>query len=433
MMANIQEILTKILSSRYGKDMRQAIHDGIQQCYDDATEDSTAIDSTLSNSGEAADAKATGDALKDKLDTNQGSGNKGKVMIVGDDGSLKPDDVNIADKSVTFDKLGEDIATKISVRPEYELLKSDITQYSGWIKFDELVNIMAIFSSTITGNARVYYTDEESGLDEQNPIYTGYPFYTARVVSNRLVVTDENALKAKYIQIAFQQMQDVTMSIYGLKKEESGQIELYSKGDSVNPSNKTLEVVGTYNGDIKYIECVPGESYTIEYESLNGRISTGVLIDGMFTQNPTTYPTMSNGMVVEVPQSANAIQIEYWVSKSTTVKVTGKFYGDLTRPSQKLVKENFDENILRYIRENIGGNVSGAVYYNCQDYGVIPGSSDNTDAMQALIDLVHENGGGVIWIPIGVYTFDSANSSYDMTPNITTLLEASVYKGYKQD
>ena len=156
-MANIQEILTKILSSRYGKDMRQAIHDGIQQCYDDATEDSTAIDSTLSNSGEAADAKATGDALKDKLDTNQGSGNKGKVMIVGDDGSLKPDDVNIADKSVTFNKLGEDIATKISVRPEYELLKSDITQYSGWIKFDELVNIIAIFNTTVKGNVRVYY------------------------------------------------------------------------------------------------------------------------------------------------------------------------------------------------------------------------------------------------------------------------------------
>lgn len=69
MMANIQEILTKILSSRYGKDMRQAIHDGIQQCYDDATEDSTIIDSTLSNSGEAADAKATGEALKKKLES----------------------------------------------------------------------------------------------------------------------------------------------------------------------------------------------------------------------------------------------------------------------------------------------------------------------------------------------------------------------------
>ena len=375
------------------------------------------------NTTDVADLKS---ALPDKLDMNQGSDNAGKSMVVGPDGTITPDIpvTDVADKSITFEKFSDDIASSSEIGLKYELLKSDMTQYSGWIKFDELVNIIAIFSSTITGLTRVYYTDEESGLDEQNPIYTGYSFYTGEVVDNRLVVTDENALKAKYIQIAFQQMQDVTMSIYGLKKEESGQIELYSKGDSVNPSSKTLEAVGTYNGDTKYIECVPGESYTIEYESLNGRISTGVLFDGIFTRNPTTYPSMSNGMVVEVPQSANAIQIEYWVSKSTTVKVTGKFYGDLTRPSQKLVKENFDENILRYIRENIGGNVSGAVYYNCQDYGVIPGSSDNTDAMQALIDLVHENGGGVIWIPIGVYMFDSVNSSYDMTSNITTLLEA---------
>ena len=95
MASNIQQFLNKILSSRYGKDVRQAIHDGIQQCYDDATEDSTAIDSTLSNSGEAADAKATGDALKDKLDTNQGSGNKGKAMVVGGDGELIPEDIKV--------------------------------------------------------------------------------------------------------------------------------------------------------------------------------------------------------------------------------------------------------------------------------------------------------------------------------------------------
>ena len=366
-------------------------------------------------------------ALPDKLDTNQGAENKGKSMVVGEDGTITPDIpvTDVADKSVTFEKFSDDIASSSEIGLKYELLKSDVAQYSGWIKFDELVNIIVVFSGAVMGNTRVYYTDEDSNLDDQNPIYTSYPFYTAQVTNNSLTVTDKNALKAKYIQISLQQAQDITMSVYGLKKEESGQIDLYSKGDSVNPSNKTLEVVGTYNGDTKYIECVPGESYTIEYESLNGRIGTGVLINGTFSLNPTTYyPSMSNGMVVEVPQSANAILIEYWSSKSTTVKVTGKFYGDLTRPSQKLVKENFDENILRYIRENIGGNVSGAVYYNCQDYGVIPGSSDNTDAMQSLIDLVHENGGGVIWIPIGVYTFDSVNSSYDMTSNITTLLEA---------
>lgn len=35
MASKIEELLNKILSSRYGKDVRQAIHDGIEQCYED--------------------------------------------------------------------------------------------------------------------------------------------------------------------------------------------------------------------------------------------------------------------------------------------------------------------------------------------------------------------------------------------------------------
>lgn len=63
-------------------------------------------------------------------------------------------------------------------------------------------------------------------------------------------------------------------------------------------------------------------------------------------------------------------------------------------------------------------------FYNCQDYGVKPTVSDNTAAMQALIDLVHENGGGIIWLPVGTYLFDSEASAWDMSGNITALLEA---------
>ena len=34
-MADIQSILTSILTAQYGKDVRQAIHDGIHTCYED--------------------------------------------------------------------------------------------------------------------------------------------------------------------------------------------------------------------------------------------------------------------------------------------------------------------------------------------------------------------------------------------------------------
>jgi hypothetical protein len=62
--------------------------------------------------------------------------------------------------------------------------------------------------------------------------------------------------------------------------------------------------------------------------------------------------------------------------------------------------------------------------YNCQDYGVLPSNPDNTSAMQALIDAVHEKGGGVIWMPVGVYRFDGKNGSIALSGNVQTCLTA---------
>ena len=146
MMANIQEILTKILSSRYGKDMRQAIHDGIEQCYDDATEDSITIDSTLSNSGEAADAKATGDALKDKLNINQGSDKRGKIMLVGPDGNTIPDE--LPDESVTEEKLDPNARMWTTQRLSIISNKYQNSGYSGEL-FDQFTANINVFTDYI--------------------------------------------------------------------------------------------------------------------------------------------------------------------------------------------------------------------------------------------------------------------------------------------
>ena len=48
------------------------------------------LDTTLSVSGKAADAKAAGDALAGKLNANQGAGNAGKILGIGSDGVVKP-------------------------------------------------------------------------------------------------------------------------------------------------------------------------------------------------------------------------------------------------------------------------------------------------------------------------------------------------------
>ncbi|MBQ8579352.1 MAG: right-handed parallel beta-helix repeat-containing protein [Oscillospiraceae bacterium] len=62
--------------------------------------------------------------------------------------------------------------------------------------------------------------------------------------------------------------------------------------------------------------------------------------------------------------------------------------------------------------------------YNCQEYGVLPSNSDNTSAMQALIDKIHEKGGGVIWMPVGEYRFDGKNGSIALSSNVQACLTA---------
>lgn len=61
--------------------------------------------------------------------------------------------------------------------------------------------------------------------------------------------------------------------------------------------------------------------------------------------------------------------------------------------------------------------------YNVLDYGITTNNIDNTEALQKLIDMVHNLGGGTIYFPNGTYLFDSEKSSYDMTDNITALCQ----------
>ncbi len=61
--------------------------------------------------------------------------------------------------------------------------------------------------------------------------------------------------------------------------------------------------------------------------------------------------------------------------------------------------------------------------YNAVDYGLSTKSKDNSKILQSLIDLVYKNGGGIIFIPIGIYIFDSEKSSWNMNKNVTAILE----------
>lgn len=75
MASKIEQFLNKILSSRYGKDVRQAIHDGIKQCYSDVTNPDlnteafeTAVQNKIDSGALAAMTIADGSITKEKLD-----------------------------------------------------------------------------------------------------------------------------------------------------------------------------------------------------------------------------------------------------------------------------------------------------------------------------------------------------------------------------
>lgn len=96
MASSIQQFLNKILSSRYGKDVRQAIHDGIKQCYSDVTNPDL-------------NTEAFETAVQNKID----------------DGSLAL--LTIPDGSITKEKLDQDITENIETNTQdISDLKSEI-------------------------------------------------------------------------------------------------------------------------------------------------------------------------------------------------------------------------------------------------------------------------------------------------------------------
>ena len=102
MASKIEQFLNKILSSRYGKDVRQAIHDGIKQCYSDVTNPDlnvdafeTAVQSKIDDGTIAAMTIPDGSITKEKLD---------------------PDlELGVKDKSLTAEKFTDELSKKLGL------------------------------------------------------------------------------------------------------------------------------------------------------------------------------------------------------------------------------------------------------------------------------------------------------------------------------
>lgn len=380
--STIAQYLNKILEAVYGKDVRQAIHDSIKQCYSDV-------------SNPTLNLEALQDIVQQKIDS----------------GELA--NLTIGDGVVTTKKLAPDVVGTEKISKMYvSKLLYDLTKTAGlnWGSF-----VDNIPTNAYDGN--VYYTpyikiSEYESLslisEKNNPIIRFYDAeqnflgsqYSTGIIKN---LAPENAV---YIV-----MQADTSGYYGNtyklsynSEYESKTLQLESKG-----TNAFTMVSGRMETDetgtpTEMIPVVKGESYDFDapgngyYEFYN---ASGIKIGNQTQTRKGTFT---------IPIDGEITHVKFGGYNSNKVTLDGKFFTEkMTNPELKLVSENFDADMLVTLRQllNIGAG-TGGTFYNALDYGMTESAEDNTAALQAAMDAVAEAGGGIIWIPKGTYLFKSS-------------------------
>lgn len=103
--SNIAKLLNQILTAIYGKDVRQSIHDAIQQCYSDV-----------------GDPALNEEAFKKVLDAAIADGSIGALTI----GDKSITGAKIADSTITEDKLDPSILTGLKLSAEFNELTGEL-------------------------------------------------------------------------------------------------------------------------------------------------------------------------------------------------------------------------------------------------------------------------------------------------------------------
>lgn len=360
-------------------------------------------DKTLTQSGKPADAEVVGknlDDLKknnDNLVENVPTGTCTDVIVI-----------DLTDKSNYIQgKFVNDIPTPDTSGNEYFTDYIDCTT-------DDFLRIPDIVVTGVT--AYRLFDDSKAFLG----LYWGVP---RDVLKTAVKTKNENA---KYIVISY----DTRITTGHLTKtvyETYGKSKIAGKEfDHYGVQNTRISFVVSYNGEVsKKYSCVPGETYTFR-----ARSNCNVYFYNpakVFVESKSIYSSNNIEVAIEVTAPETAVYFALGGQNTTSCSLEGNFLVErCTVPKLQLTKNNFNQESFEAIAEGLGissGKDPTELYYNCTNYGVVPGSSDNTAKFQELVDLVYEAGGGTIWIPCGTYVFDTKLSSVDLTGNITTLVE----------
>ena len=181
-------------------------------------------------------------------------------------------------------------------------------------------------------------------------------------------------------------------------------------------TGKTVNTTGVFDSEgkntVKYVKVIPNKEYKVYPVDTEANGTQVVFYD--IGKQSVSQVWVKSGATFTVPDGCHYLMWYYDNSfSSSDVYIEGTFYDNehITYEPLILRESNFDTNILMKLRNLLGLGAGGNIVYNALDYNISTTSEDNTSALQTLVNTVNENGGGIIYFPVGTYTFKSCRET----------------------
>ena len=293
-MAAIEEILTKILSSRYGKDVRQSIHDGIQMCYDD-----------MEDYNEYP--RIVNEYLNKVYTTLQYILNSSTV-----------NGVNIPLSEIMSNYVIKSNGAFISVdNPRFRLLKYDVSSYIGRILYIKSSTRYknSIYAIQNSENQNIYF--EPSGENDFK-MFFNYPIYIPEN-SKWLYISESDTPSASNAKIISSiELENKYMEFYYINKKKKHQVPLTLYPKHVIGENGATIYDESLSSDYKvsdYINVIGLDKLLLSVSSTFKNIGAVFydlnfnIIEKILPGSGTSTPNIYNEKEIEVPSNAAYLMV----------------------------------------------------------------------------------------------------------------------------
>lgn len=273
-MATISELLQKIRTAVYGKDVRSAIADSIQKCYDDATSGAITIPDGSITAEKLADGAVTSDKIAAKSITNGKIADDGAIIKVLYNGAVVQDIQNRPNFADISTVVKDSISDDNSLDNNYPVNGFAVKNYLR-------SNQSASMSTPAYGNSRL----------------------TINGVTVRVPVLDESGVSGGVIYPSRLPLA-TTETAGAMSSDDKQKLDAIDLDDLENLSDISIELASTDYGYIAYLT-LNGETYRIPYMSPNGKLNAKNIPTAQAVNSEYTNPVASSAVYDYVNGSAN--------------------------------------------------------------------------------------------------------------------------------